>query len=324
MKRFLRRKIEAWARRRQGQDVPPFTLHARRIYILPTPFGAAFGTMLLVMFVAGVNYGNSMALFLTFLLAAFMLVSMHQCHRNLLRVSFVSAAAAPAFAGTRGRLRVTLANDAKVPRTGIEVSAQGGAASADIHPHEQVQIDVPIPVPRRGRVRIDRLLVRTAQPFGLFRAWTWVHLPIDMIVYPRAHGTLPMPVESGQKAGARALAIAGADEWMGLRPFREGDSPRQVAWKAYARGAPLLIKEYSALGSELRTFDYSKLSIPDTEARLEQLTRWVVDAESRGERYALVIPGHRFEPEGGPEHRHQCLTALALHGQDAARAGDEP
>ena len=36
------------------------------------------------MLLAGLNYTNSLALFLTFLLAAFALVVMQQCHRNLL------------------------------------------------------------------------------------------------------------------------------------------------------------------------------------------------------------------------------------------------
>ena len=315
MKQFLRKRIAAWARRRQGPDVLPFTLQSRRIYILPTRLGVAFGVMLVVMLVAGLNYANSGALFLTFLLGGFALVSMHQCHRNLLRTSFVSASASPMFAGSRGVLRVTLANDARFTRYGIEVAGPDGvAAGIDIAVNSQSQADVTLPASKRGLFKVDRLHVSTSFPYNLFRAWTWVHLPIEVIVYPRAHGAVPMPMDSGHKAGSRAMALSGADEWRGLRPFRDGDSPRQVAWKAYARGAPLLVKEYNALGTELHLFDFSKLLRLDPEARLEQLARWIVDADSRGERYGLSMPGHLFEPDSGPQHRHQCLEALALHG----------
>jgi uncharacterized protein (DUF58 family) len=315
VKRFLRNRIAAWARRRQGLDVPPFTFHSRRIYILPTRLGVSFGVMLVVMLIAGLNYGNSAALFLTFLLGGFALVSMHQCHRNLLRAKFVSAAASPFFAGVNGRLRVTLANEERFVRYGIEVAVPDSAgASADIAVNGQAHVDVVLPPSKRGVLRIDRLHVSTSFPYNLFRAWTWVHMPIEVVVYPRAQGSIPMPMESGEKAGTRAMAIAGSDEWLGLRPFRDGDSPRQVAWKAYARGAPLLVKEYSALGAELRLFEFSKLPQLETEARLEQLARWVVEAESRGERYGLVLPGHRFGADSGPQHRHECLEALALYG----------
>jgi uncharacterized protein (DUF58 family) len=319
MKRFLRKRFAAWIRRRQGPDVPPVQLVSRRVYILPTAPGVGYATMVLVMLIAGINYGNSIALFLTFLLAGFALVAMHQCHRNLVRTSLISAAAFPTFAKTRGTLRAVLQNDASFMRYGIEIEPRDQDASqGDIRPRAQVQIDAGIDAPVRGILRIDRLKISTTFPFGLFRAWGWMHMPIDMIVYPRAHGALPMPMDSGFKSGQRSQGLAGADEWLGLRPFREGDSPRQVAWKSYARGAPLLVKEYSAMGAELRMFNFSGLEKLTVEARLEQLARWVVDAETRGERYGLIIPLQRIEPDTGPQHRHRCLTALALHDRERA------
>lgn len=319
MRQFFRKRFAAWVKRRQGPDNPPVQLVSRRVYILPTRVGIGYSAMVLVMLVAGINYGNSSALFLTFLLAGFALVAMHQCHRNLVRTSVISAAAFPTFAKSKGTLRVTLQNDATFTRYAIEIEpADRQLGHADIRPRDQAQVDVAIDAETRGIHRIDRVKISTTFPFGLFRAWGWLHMPIEMIVYPRAHGALPMPMDSGFKSGDRSQGLAGSDEWLGLRPFREGDSPRQVAWKQYARGAPLLVKEYSAMGAELRVFDFSRLDSLGVEARLEQLSRWVVDAETRGERYGLIIPPHRFEPDTGPEHRHRCLTALAVYGRERA------
>ena len=53
--------------------------------------------------------------------------------------------------------------------------------------------------------------------------------------------------------------VHGLDELAWLRDFREGDSPRQVAWKAYARGQPLLVREYSGEGSRRHEFDFDAL-----------------------------------------------------------------
>src|SRR4051812_42155337 len=79
----LRRGVAAWARRRQGEDRLPVQIATRRIYILPTRAGLAFAALLLLMLLAGLNYGNSIALLITFLLAGFGLIAMHLCHRNL-------------------------------------------------------------------------------------------------------------------------------------------------------------------------------------------------------------------------------------------------
>jgi uncharacterized protein (DUF58 family) len=141
-----------------------------------------------------------------------------------------------------------------------------------------------------------------------------VHAPLEMLVYPRPRGALPMPLQRGARSGRESGPAGGADEWAGLRPFRDGDSPRQVDWKAYAREAPLLVKEYSQTSGELREFDFATLAPLDTEARLSQLARWVVEAETRGERYGVALPGVRLAPDRGPAHRHRCLAALALFG----------
>jgi uncharacterized protein (DUF58 family) len=78
----------------------------------------------------------------------------------------------------------------------------------------------------------------------------------------------------------------------------------------------LLVKEYSAAGAEMRIFDLNHVAGLGVEAQLEQLARWVVDAEAIGQRYGLRIPGRFIKPDHGPEHRHQCLAALAMVGQE--------
>ena len=312
----LRARTAAWVRRRQGEDRLPVELQRRRLYILPTRGGIAFGALVFVMLLAGLNYTNSLALFLTFLLAAFALVAMQLCHRNLLGVRVTALQAPGVFARSPATLLVSLANDTAVPRLRLEAGLEGAPRSrADLGANAEVVLGVPLAPHARGVVRIARVRIATAHPFALFRAWTWVHAPLELLVYPAAVGARPMPHASAQRSGATARGGMGLDEWRGLRPFRDGDSPRQVDWKAYAREAPLLVKEYQPVGSDLRWFDFAQLPGLDTEARLEQLARWVVDAEAGGERYGLSLPGVRIPSDRGPEHRHRCLAQLARFGE---------
>jgi uncharacterized protein (DUF58 family) len=322
VKQFLRKRMAVWVRRRQGADALPLTLQRRRLYILPTRAGLGFLTLLFFMLIAGLNYANSLALFMTFLLSGFVLVAMQLCHRNLLGACLYAASAPPTFAQRAGSLRLTLENPAISPRYQIESGiAYDSTRATDVPAHGRGHIDLPMSAAKRGIVTVDRLRLTSTHPFGLFRVWTWVHAPIQMLVYPRPFGSLPMPSESGRKSGLRSQGEAGADEWHGLRPFRDGDSPRQVDWKAYAREAPLLVKEYRTSGSELRMFRFEQLANLGTEVRLEQLSRWIVDAQERGDRYGLELPGLRIAPDSGIEHRHKCLAALALHGIQPERAG---
>ena len=51
----------------------------------------------------------------------------------------------------------------------------------------------------------------------------------------------------------------------------------------------------------------------DLEDRLSQLCRWAVDAEARGQRYALRLPDRELPADRGGAHLSRCLTALALY-----------
>jgi uncharacterized protein (DUF58 family) len=323
VKRYLGEVFASWTRRRQGEDRLPVGVHYRRIYILPTRAGWSFALLLFGMFIAALNYSNSIALFLTFWLGGFALVALHRCHRNLLGVRLTAATTAATFAGSNGALDLTLENPVALIRYGIEADLAGAAAvGCDLEARGAARMTVSVPTRARGVLRIDKLRLTTALPFGLVRAWTWVYLPLEMIVYPRARGALPLPAARGATPDRVLRGGGDGDEWLGLRGFRDGDSPRQVAWKAYARGAPLLVKEYESSGAAQRRFDFEQLAGLDTERRLEQLTRWVVDAEHYGERYALRLPGFAVAADHGPQHANRCLCALALYGLAPTRAAE--
>jgi len=307
-------RAERWSRRRQGTETWPAVIARRRVYILPTRAGLGFAVLLLGMLLAGLNYSNSVALLIAFVLGGFMLAAMNLCHRNLLGLVLESLTLPPAFAGDRARLALRLRNDAAIARhafrarLGAHVAELGSLGAGATQ-----ALELELPTQRRGHTPVPRISLSTEFPFGLFRAWTWVHAPEPLLVYPAARGNRPPPVHaSDQDSGAHALA-GGNDEWAGLRPFRDGDSPRQVAWKAYARGAPLLVKEYTGRASRALQFDYDALDGLDRERRLEQLARWVVDADASGARYALRLGAQRFPEQRGAAHRHRCLEALALH-----------
>ena len=66
--RALRRRIDAWALSRVQRQRGPVTVQRNRIYIVPTRFGWGFALMCVVMLLGAMNYSNSMAFALAFLL----------------------------------------------------------------------------------------------------------------------------------------------------------------------------------------------------------------------------------------------------------------
>lgn len=312
----IARRVAAWAQRRHGTDHEPVRLHKRRVYILPTRAGITFAALCFVMLLGALNYDNSMGLALTFLLASCGLVAMHQCHRNLLDVVLRSSAVRPVFAGDTARFQVLVDNSGAHARYQLQLRLNDTVGRAiDIAADSAAAIELPFPTRSRGRLTVERFSVTTSQPLNLFRAWSWVHLPLECVVYPlpAQPGTAPPPVES--QAGASTGTVDGDEEFSGLRAFRTGDSPRRVAWKTAARGLEPMVKQFVGGGEAPLWLRWDQLPFAiDTEQKIGILCRWILDADRAGRAFGLELPGERIAPDLGSAHRHRCLKALALYG----------
>ena len=311
----LSRLARRWAFKRHGVDPDPLTLPGRRIYIVPTSLGVAFSVMLFAMFIGAMNYANNLALGLTFLLGALALTAMHHCHRNLAGILIRSATSEPVFAGGTAKFHIALENSAPLARHELTIANDHGCASpARVAAHGRAIFEVELPAPQRGLLTLEHFEVVTRHPFGLFRAWSHLHMNLKCIVYPRpsARGMAPPPVETD--TGGAQDSVKGDEDFAGMRPFHPGDSPRRIAWKAYAREQGLQVKLYAGTAVTSHVFDWDSLPGSGVEARLSQLCRWIEDAYSDGRAFALKLPGVDIPANIGAAHRQRCLTALALYG----------
>ena len=314
----LRERVRRWARKRQGGDPAVTTLVSRRIYILPTAVGLVFGLMTFTMLLGSMNYNNNLSFVLTFVLAGLGFVSMHQCQRNLVGLEIAFAGVDPVFAGQAAEFRVAITNHSRTRRPHLQIYVDDTKSRIDdLAPGESRVFHLEIPTDRRGRIRLERFGIRTLFPFELFRAWAWLHMDLSGIVYPAPADVVPEPPASQAAQGHRQHDARGEEDFAGLRRFHDGDSPRHVAWKAYARSGELLSKQFSGADTSSQWFDFEHVDTPDVEQRLSILTRWIIDADRTQADYGLRLPGREFSPAHGEEHRHRCLEALAFFDPDA-------
>ena len=312
-----RSRVQRWARKRQGTDPSTTTLGPGRVYILPTGIGLIFGMMAFAMLLGSMNYNNNLSFVLTFLLVAIGLVAMHQCQRNLVGLELTFAGADPVFAGQAIRFRVAITNRSKTARYGIRLYTTDALSDIqDLEPGESKVFVLPVATERRGRITLERFGIRTMFPFELFRSWAWLHMNIDGLVYPAPAEDAPQPPPTMAAHGHRQHDARGEEDFAGLRRYHEGDSPRHVAWKAYARSGQLLSKLFAGADTSSQWFDFNEIQGHNVEDRLSILTSWIVDSDRTLEDYGLRIPGNEFAPSHGEAHRRQCLESLALFDED--------
>jgi len=309
-----KRRVRRWAKKRQGSDHHVTQLHSKRIYILPTAVGLVFGLMAFTMLLGSMNYNNNLSFVLTFMLVGIGFVSMHQCQRNLVGLEIAFAGVDPVFAGQAAEFKVAITNHSKNRRPHLQLYIDGNLSRIDdLEAGESRVFYLELPTEHRGRVRLQRFGVRTLFPFELFRAWAWLHMDLSGLVYPKPAESAPEPPPTQTAHGHRQHDARGEEDFAGLRRYHEGDSPRHVAWKAYARSGDLLSKQFSGADTSSQWFDFDHVDAASLEQRLSVLTRWIVDADRTQRDYGLRIPGHEFSPAHGQAHRHRCLETLAFY-----------
>ena len=336
-------------------------LRRRRIYILPTRQGTAFGGMLLVMLLGSANYNNGLGYALCFLLASLALVSLIHTYRNLAGLGLELRAGTPPFADQLARFDVIVDNRGQRERLALVMRCRPPsppvASSESIgrgwrrwfrkartpaqpaHAHDvlaQVDVDadsltrVPLflsPAGRRGWLSPERVVIATRYPFGLFRAWSVPRLDARCLIYPAPGGNRPLPSPAGGSRWQTGRERDGEEDFSGLREYRRGDSPRRVNWKALARERGLLVTQLDGGAPGVLTLRLTDTTGP-LEQRISQLTRWGLDAHEAGCRYLLDLDGQLVgsrRGDTGVAHRDAALRALALYRAPAtpsAPAGD--
>jgi len=315
LKAAASRRVRRWARKRQGQDPTITRLRPGRVYILPTGVGFVFALMTFAMLLGSMNYNNNLSFVLTFILAGLGFVSMHSCQRNLVGLELSFAGVEPIFAGQSAKFRIAITNHSKNARHNIGIATQSSASAIkDLQPGESRIFTLSVPTTERGWIELDRFGIRTLFPFELFRAWAWLHMDLRGLVYPHPADEAPQPPPTQTAQGHRQHDARGEEDFAGLRKYHEGDSPRHVAWKAYARSGQLLSKQFAGADTSSQWFDFDEVLSEDLESRLSILTRWIVEADRTSEDYGLRLAGQEFPPSHGESHRQRCLEALALFG----------
>ncbi len=105
----------------------------------------------------------------------------------------------------------------------------------------------------RGRHPVGPLVVDSSYPFGILHAVRELALPGEVVVLPEV-GRVDREMfrrwlirggsSDGHARRPNRRPATGSGDVRGLRPYRPGDSPRDVHWRTSARRGQLLVREY--------------------------------------------------------------------------------
>lgn len=318
-----RQRWREWIHRR----LPPqrsIHLNHHNIFIFPTRAGFGYLGFIFLLLLVAINFENSAVYSLTFLLGGIFAVSILHTFGNLLNLKLTGTQSEHAFSGRDAIFEVLLAAKGR-RHLGVQLSWQDKVSERiDISKQEEKRLALRYRTGLRGYCNPGRLKVESAYPLGLIRAWTWIDLNLQTIVYPYPDSNAGSPSTTMVLHDLGNLERSGSDDFFGLRSYAIGDSAKSIAWKNYAKTSQLSSKQFVDYIDERMWLDWDAAH-GDDEQRLMQLCHWAIAAESGHNEYGLRLPEKKILPGRGRAHLRSVLTELAIYNlpeQSASNVAD--
>lgn len=294
------------------------TLNRHNVFIFPTSAGFGFLGFIGILLLVAINFENSQVYALCFTLCGLIAVSILHTFSNLSGVQLSANHAEPAFAGRDAVFTITLK---KTNRRyfGLQLSWQDKCSEwVDLNQQSEQRVTLRYRTGLRGICHPGRVKIETRYPLGIIRAWTWVDLQMQTLVFPYPIGDDQLPTTGVYQHQDGALEQSGSDDFYSLRAYQSGDSMRSIAWKQYAKTEKLSTKQFVDYFDQRMWLSWEQTD-GDTERRLSQLCHWALEAESGSNEYGLSLPGKDIAPGRGKQHLETVLSALALYQRGTDR-----
>ncbi|MCH7337100.1 DUF58 domain-containing protein [Acinetobacter sp. NIPH 2699] len=303
MQSRFKQQVWQWIAKRFQVDRSK-TLLQKDILVFTHTHGFLYLALILITFIAGINYGNNLILGFCFLLSAILCISFYLTFKQLhaLHIEVVSDEVGQV--GQVLTLKLFLKQKSNVARyLQIQWHDQEQIFYLD---QAQQSLELGFFPQQRGEYAFDTIKIYSTYPLGLVRAWTYLNLKQKVWIAPKAYDW------QKEHKNQPSHTNDSLDEFRELRTFQQGDSYQNVAWKQVARGQGFFIKMFEAQANHQHLeIDYQQIPVQSHEEKLSFMMGLIEQCEQFGDDYALILPHARLESGQGSSQLIQAKRLLA-------------
>ncbi|MGE6330686.1 DUF58 domain-containing protein [Psychrobacter pacificensis] len=305
------------------------TLNLRNVYIFFSREGMLFAVLLVITFIAGINYGNNLVLGLCFYLVSVWLISFHVtfAHISGLQVRLLEVTMTEA--GTPAWVTLQLKSESRQPRRQLLFEFEQAADKKDksgtnrqssilvTSLQSEQTIRLPVQTYNRGPLGLPRLIIKTVYPLGIMRAWSYVYFARKTWVYPKPEAfdwQVQYSVASSEDLPIGGQYRQGQDDFERLDNYVEGESLARVSWGHVARGQGMFTKHFADPVGHEQTLDYADMPGAHHEQKLAQLAHGALTLGQLGVPFQMRLPNDTPTSAAvgdGETFAQACLLRLA-------------
>lgn len=287
-------------------------LKSNKTYILPTRYGLIFLPIILIEFIVSITFGHPFAYFITFSSISMIILSAFYTNGALDDVSIGFIENDLVESNKRSKIQFNLNLKENFIKKEIVVeSSESSLKDKQTISFGKSFISTRVEYPKRGIYQIDRIKLSTTFPFGLFYSWKYVDINKSMFVYPKISSSSEVHLTKYMdETEYNSLNKVGTnkDEFFEHKKAQDGDSWKQIDWKAYSRGMGLLTKTYT----ENQSLGYFfSIDLNTNEKELEQITNSLFHCYKRSIQTSLSICDDFVSKGLDYKHLSTCLRSIS-------------
>lgn len=303
---MIRKYAQTWLTRRFAIEESK-QLAQRDVLVFFNREGYLYLVLLIITFIAGVNYGNNLVLGLCFLFVSLLVLSFYLAFKQLygLNINYevedLGQVEQPLLIKfnlmpKKGQIHLHL-------RT--EFLAQAKKITVLNSPLVIEYADFP---QKRGLYHLPRLYFYSVYPFGIIRAWSYLYPKKQIWVAPKPLEFDLMLYGYNQNQQEHQQGI---EDFSHLRDFQQGDQLNRVAWQQLAKGRGLLVKQFEEHEQKQQHFDYASMPASLHEDKLSQLMYLIETASALQKGFSLSLPSAQLPYGQGDQHFYSAKRLLA-------------
>lgn len=301
---MLKRKFRQWLGQRFKFEQQK-KLTQRDILIFIYQQGYIYLVLILITFIAGINYANNLILGFCFLISAILCISFYLTFKQLhqLEIEIV----VPEVGRVGDALHVQMYfKQSEIATRYLRVKVADETHRVLVSESEKKLVFTLKPE-QRGQFILPDIQLYSTYPLGLVRTWTYFYVQSKIWIAPQ-----PQDFQQEHEVASDA-GLPDLDEYRDLKNYQLGDALQLVSWKQAARGQGLYIKQFeNQVDLNIVTIDYAHMPSALHEEKLKLMMGLVDQCERQQTPYILKIKDILLEQGCGEK---QYLDAKLLLAQ---------
>lgn len=266
--------------------------------------GYLFLVLILITFIAGINYANNLILGFCFLIGAVLCISFYLTFKQLHALTIEVKSYEIGQVGQALHLGIYFCQEQKQARyLWIKVDKQ----LHKLYLSELKQtFHLSFSPEQRGKFHYPEIQIFSVYPFGLVRAWTYIYLQQESWIAPKS------TVSAAENKNTHHRFEQDVDEFRELKDYREGEPLQAVSWKHAARGQGLYVKVFEQYQDQhFIEIHYDHMPSPSHEEKLSLIMGLVEQCEQLNCAYSIYLPNAQLPSGTGDKQLLQAKLLLA-------------